>query len=57
MTELKLEFSGMFQKPPALYIQTLAILNIKCSMCLEWYYKRCEKIPLAVFHEKQKTWL
>ena len=29
MTELKFEFSGMFGKPPALYIQTLAFLNIK----------------------------
>ena len=29
MTESKLEFSGMFGKPPALYIQTLAFLNIK----------------------------
>ena len=29
ITELKLEFSGMFGKPPALYIQTLAFLNKK----------------------------
>ena len=28
----------------------------QCCMCSEWYHKRCEKIPLAVFCEKQKTW-
>ena len=28
----------------------------QCYMCSEWYHKRCEKIPLAVFCEKQKTW-
>ena len=33
MTELKLEFSDMFGKPPALYIQTLAFLDIKNSNC------------------------
>ena len=29
MAELKLELSGMSGKPPALYIQFLAFLNIK----------------------------
>ena len=31
ITELKLEFSGMFGKPSALYIETLAFLNKKSS--------------------------
>ena len=43
MTESKLEFSGMFGKPPALYIQTLAFLNIKRQQLEKNLKNSCEK--------------
>ena len=44
MTESKLEFSGMFGKPPALYIQTLAFLNIKKQQLEKNLKNSCEKV-------------
>ena len=43
ITELKLEFSGMFGKPPALYIQTLAFLNKKKRQLEKNLKNGCEK--------------
>ena len=43
MTESKLEFSGMFGKPPALYKQTLAFLNIKRQQLEKNLKNSCEK--------------
>ena len=25
-----------------------------CSVCGEWYHKRCENIPVAIFHDEKK---
>ena len=44
MTESKLEFPGMFGEPPALYIQTLAFLNIKKQQVENNLKNSCEKV-------------
>ena len=44
MTESKLEFSGVFGEPPALYRQTLAFLNIKKQQLEKNLKNSCEKV-------------